>query len=680
MSRKNPLLEPFEFAPFSSIKNEDYKPAIQAAIQSTQEEIDAIVCNSAIPSFENTIEPLDYVGDQLGKISAIFFNINSAETNAEIQKIAQEISPWLTKFQNDLMLNTALFKRVKKVYETCDKSKLSPEQQTLLSNHYKAFARNGANLSAADKEKLRTIDTELAQLSLNFAEHVLADTNAYELHITEEKEIDGLPESAKEAAAELAKEKGKEGFIFTLQFPSYMPFMKYVKRRDLREKLAKAFGKRGFQKNENNNEEIVLKIAKLRFDRAQLLGYENHAAFVLEERMAKTPEKVTEFLNDLLEKSFPTAQKEFEELSAFAKKLDGIEQLQKWDSAYYSNMLKQQRFDLDDELLKPYFKLENVLSGAFTVAHKLYGLSFKEVEDIDKYHEDVRTYQVYDKDQNRVALFYADFHPRAGKNGGAWMTIYKDQMIKDGKNERPQASIVCNFSRATSTQPALLTFNEVTTLFHEFGHSLHGMLANTTYPSLSGTSVFWDFVELPSQVMENWCYEEETLALFARHYETDELIPMDLVEKIKKVSNFHEGMQTVRQLSFGLLDMAWHGADPREVKAVKQYEKEAFSATQLFPDVDENCMSTGFGHIFNGGYSAGYYSYKWAEVLDADAFAYFKENGVFNAEIATKFKDNVLSKGGTEDPMVLYKRFRGQEPNPEALLKRAGLLQTDKTN
>lgn len=673
MSRENPLLKAFEFAPFSSIKNEDYQPAIETAIAWSKEEIEAIVQQSDAPTFENTIEALDYAGEKLGRITSIFFNINSAETSPEIQQIAQQVSPLLTKFQNDLMLNTALFQRVKTVYESSP-DRLTPEQETLLNNHYKAFVRNGANLSEDDKEKLRSIDTRLAQLSLNFAEHVLADTNAYTLHIAAEDDLDGLPQSAKAAAAELAKEQGLDGFVFTLHFPSYMPFMKYVRNRELRKKLALAYGKRGFQQNENNNEAIILEIARLRFERAQLLGYKTHADFVLEERMAKSPQKVKDFLQDLLQKAMPTAKKEFEELATFAKKRNGKEQLQKWDGAYYSNLLKQERFALDDEALKPYFKLENVINGAFQTANKLYGIRFEEVFDIDKYHEEVHTYRVYDENDAYLALFYADFHPRAGKNSGAWMTIYKDQMKKDGKNERPHASIVCNFSRATSSHPALLTFNEVTTLFHEFGHSLHGMMANTTYPSLSGTSVFWDFVELPSQVMENWCYEKETLALFAHHYETGELIPMELVEKIKKAANFHEGMQTVRQLSFGLLDMAWHGTDPREVKDVKSYEKQAFATTQLYPDVQENCMSTAFGHIFNGGYSAGYYSYKWAEVLDADAFAYFKENGIFNTEIAQKFKDNVLSKGGSEDPMVLYKRFRGQEPNPEALLKRAGLI------
>jgi len=675
MTKINPLLEKFETPPFSKIKNEDYKPAFKKAIAQTRKEIDEIIDNPEAATFENTIVAMDYSGEKLDEISSIFFNINSAETNAEIQKIAQEVSPWLTDLQNDIILNQKLFKRVKSVYENQEDFDLSVEEKTLLEDSYKSFTRNGANLSDDKKEELRKLDTQLAKLTLDFGEHVLADTNAYELHITEEKDLAGLPESEKETAAALAKSKGKEGYIFTLHYPSYLPFMKYVKNRELRKKLALAQGKKGFQDNENNNEKIVLEIANLRYKRAKLLGYKNHADFVLQERMAKSVENVNEFLQDLLVKAKPAAKKEFNELEDFAKELDGIDQLQSWDSAYYSEKLKQKKFDLDDEKLKPYFRLENVIDGVFKVSEKLFGLTFQEVFDIDTYHKEVKTYQVFDEQKNKLAILFADFHPREGKRNGAWMTSYKDQQIKDGKNERPQISIVCNFSRPTSQKPALLTFNEVTTLFHEFGHALHGMLANTTYQSLSGTNVFWDFVELPSQLLENWCYEEEALALFAKHYKTGEMIPMEMVEKIKKAANFLEGIGTVRQLSFGLLDMAWHGINPSDVKDVKAHEKQAFKATQLYPDVAENCMSTSFSHIFQGGYSAGYYSYKWAEVLDADAFAYFKENGIFNTEIAHKFKEHILSKGGTEDPMILYKRFRGKEPNNEALLKRAGLLE-----
>ncbi|WP_428740747.1 M3 family metallopeptidase [Tenacibaculum sp.] len=672
---KNPLLQDFNTPPFSKITEKDYKPAIQKAIELAKEEINTIVENSEAPTFENTTAALDFTGEKLDKVTSIFFNLNSAETNDEIQKIAKEISPWLSEFKNDMILNEALFKRVKTVHEQKNSLELTPEQDMLLDKQYKGFARNGANLNDADKTELRKLDAELAKLSLQFGEHVLAETNAFELLITNEEDLAGLPESAKEAAQELAKSKGKEGWMITLDYPSYIPFMTYADNRELRKKLAIAFGKKGFQENEFNNEQIVKDIVTLRHKRANLLGYKTHAHFVLEERMAETPEKVMEFLHELLEKAKPAAKREFENLENYAKKLDNIDLLQKWDSAYYSEKLKKELFSLDQELLKPYFKLENVIKGVFEVTQKLYDLHFEEVFDIDKYHEDVKTYLVTDSKGNFISYFYADFHPRPGKRNGAWMTSYKSQQVKNGVNERPQVSIVCNFTKPTQTRPSLLTFNEVTTLFHEFGHALHGMLANTTYSSLSGTSVSWDFVELPSQVLENWCYEKEALELFAKHYETGETIPMEYVQKIKESASFHEGMQTLRQLSFGLLDMAWHSNEsPETIVSVKDFESAAFESTQLYPDVAENCMSTSFSHIFQGGYSAGYYSYKWAEVLDADAFEYFLEKGIFNKEVADKFKDNVLSKGGTEEPMELYKRFRGREPKPDALLKRAGLL------
>ena len=661
-------------APFSKIKNEDYLPAFIKGIELAKSEIDGIVNNPIQPTFENTIEALDFSGDILDRISSIFFNLNSAETSDEMQKIAQEVSPLLSEFGNDIRLNPELFARVKTVYEQREKLNLNPEQTTLLDKKYKSFSRNGANLSEDKKNQLREIDKELSRLSLQFGENVLAETHAFELHITDENDLAGLPEGTREAAHSLAKSLEKEGWIFTLDHPSYIPFVTYADNRELRKKMAIAFGARAFQNNEFDNQEIVMKIAKLRFDRAQVLGYKTHSHFVLEERMAENPEKVISFSNDLLAKAKPAAQNEFAQLAAFAKELDGIEQLEKWDGAYYSEKLKQQLFSLDDEILKPYFQLEKVLDGAFTIAQKLYGITFEENFEIDKYHEDVKTYEVKDEDDQLVAIFYADFFPRKGKRNGAWMTSFKSQYIKKGINERPHISNVCNFTKPTETKPSLLTFNEVTTLFHEFGHALHGILANTTYPSLSGTSVYWDFVELPSQIMENWCYEPEALALFAYHYETGEIIPMELVNKIKESASFQEGIATMRQLSFGLLDMGWHGQDPSNITNIKAFETEQFAATQLYPDVKENAMSTAFSHIFQGGYSSGYYSYKWAEVLDADAFEYFQEKGIFNKEVATKFKENVLSKGGTEHPMLLYKRFRGQEPKPEALLRRAGLL------
>ncbi len=670
----NPLLEKFDLAPFSRIKNEHFLPAFKTLITETKEEINAIVENSEEPTFENTIEALEFAGQQLDRVSSIFFNLNSAETNKEIQKIAQEVSPLLSEFSNDITLNQALFEKIKVVYNSKGSLNLTPEQEMLLSNKYKSFSRNGANLNDEDKEKLRKIDTELSSLKLKFGENVLAESNSYELHLTNEKDLDGLPESAIEAAHLLAKEKGKDGWLITLAYPSYIPFMKYATNRTLRKELAIAYGAQAFKQNEYNNETNVLKIAQLRHERAQLLGYNSHAHFVLEERMAGNPETVEKFLKDMLVKALPKAKEELSELTAFAKELDGIEQLEKWDSAYYSEKLRVKRFNLDDEKLKPYFELNNVLNGAFTVAEKLYGLKFKEVNHIDTYHPEVKTYEVYDEAGHLKSIFYADFHPRSGKRNGAWMTSFKGQQIHHGINERPHISNVCNFTKPTSSKPSLLTFNEVTTLFHEFGHGLHGMLANTTYPNLSGTSVYWDFVELPSQVLENWCYEEECLNLFAKHYETGEVIPMEYVSKIKESSNFLEGMATVRQLSFGLLDMSWHGKDPSHIKNVKEHEKEAFKTTQLLPDVEANCMSVSFSHIFPGGYSSGYYSYKWAEVLDADAFEFFKENGIFDRETGKKFEANILSKGGTEHPMELYKKFRGSEPKVDALLKRAGLI------
>ena len=597
----NPLLEDFNTAPFSKISSSDYKPAIKKAIEICRQEIDTIVSNPETSNFQNTTEALEFTGQKLGRITSIFFNLNSAETSEAIQKIAQEISPWLSEFKNDMILNSTLFKKVKSVYDSRDKLSLNPEQTMLLDKQYKGFSRNGANLNDTDKEVLRKIDTELSKLSLQFGENVLADSNAFELHLTDEKDLKGLPDGAKEAASLLAKQRNKEGWLITLDYPSYIPFITYAENRELRKKLSIAFGKKGFQNNENNNEQVVLDIVNLRHQRANLLGYKTHAHFVLDERMAETPEKVISFSEDLLRKAKPAALREFKNLESFAKKLDGIDQLQKWDSAYYSEKLKKEIFNLDQEILKPYFQLENVIEGVFIVANKLYDLTFEEVFTIEKYHKDVKTYHVKNTKDEFIAILYADFHPREGKRNGAWMTSYKSQQIRNNSNERPHISIVCNFTKPTETQPSLLTFNEVTTLFHEFGHALHGILANTRYKSLSGTSVSWDFVELPSQVLENWCYEKEALALFAKHYKTDEIIPMEYVEKIKESASFHEGMQTLRQLSFGLLDMAWHGGEtPEKITSVKDFETSAFSDTQLYPDISENCMSTAFSHIFQG--------------------------------------------------------------------------------
>ncbi len=674
---KNILTTKFETvndtAPFDKIKTSDFLPAFKVAIATAKEQINSIAESNEKPSFENTIAALSYSGKTLDRVSSIFFNLHSAETNDEIQKIAEEVSPLLSEFGNDITLNPHLFARVKSVHDLDDKN-LNGEEKMLLVKQYKSFVRNGALLNDGQKIKLRALDKELSLLSLQFGENVLAETNAYQLHITDKNKVAGIPEGAQEAAQELAKETGKEGWIFTLDMPSYLAVQTYADNRDVRKTLALASGSRAFKSNEHDNQKIVLDIVQKRHQRANLLGYKSHAHFILEERMAETGEKVTSFLNELLEKARPAAKREFDKLSEFAKDVDGIDQLQKWDGAYYSEKLKQELFDLDDEKLKPYFQLEKVLQGAFDISGKLYGLNFKPTDTIAKYHKDVAVFEVYDEDKSLVAIFYADFYPRTGKRNGAWMTSYKPQFIWSGINERPHVSIVCNFTKPTSTKPALLTFNEVTTLFHEFGHALHGMLANTTFPTLSGTSVFWDFVELPSQIFENWCYEPEALALFAKHYQTGEALPKEYIERIKQSANFHEGMATLRQLSFGLLDMAWHANDPMSIADVKEFETNAFSGTQLYPDVADNAMSTAFSHIFQGGYAAGYYSYKWAEVLDADAFAHFKEQGIFNREIAMKFRKEILSKGGTAHPMELYKNFRGQEPNSDALLKRAGLI------
>ena len=673
----NPLLEkfetPFENAPFSKIKNEDYKPAFIQAIEEAKAEIDAITANPEAPTFANTIEAMELSGEKLGRISSIFFNLNSAETNDEIQEIAQEVSPLLSEFGNDVRLNQDLFERIKVVYNQKDSLNLTDEQAYLLEKKYKGFSRNGANLNEEDKNKLREIDKQLSMLSLQFGQNVLAETNAYELIITDKNDLKGLPQYAIDQAKADAEQKNHEGWLITLQAPSYIPFMQYAENRELREKLFRANGVKAYQNNEFNNEENVKNIVKLRHERAKILGYKTHADYVLEERMAKKPTTVLDFLNDLLTKAKPFAEKEIEELTAFAKEADGIETLQRWDHAYYAEKLKQKKFSLSDEELKPYFQLENVIQGAFDVATKLYGITFKEIHNIDKYNDEVTTYEVLDKNGAFLSLLYADFFPRAGKRPGAWMTSYREASNVNGNTKRPHVSIVCNFTKPTKDTPSLLTFQEVTTLFHEFGHALHGMLPNTTYESLSGTNVYWDFVELPSQFYENFCYEPEALKLFAKHYQTGEIIPQELIEKVKASSSFMEGYQTVRQLSFGLLDMAYHANDLAEIKDLQQFEKETFKQTELYPEIDKNMMSTSFSHIFQGGYSSGYYSYKWAEVLDADAFAFFQETGIFNPETAQKFY-KLLSSGGTVEPMKLYEEFRGHKPTADALLKRAGLI------
>lgn len=675
----NPLLQPFNTpfntAPFHLIQPEHYLPAMQTAIEQGKAEIAAIVENSAAPTFENTIVALELAGHQVTVISEIFFNLNEAETNEAIQAAAQEISPLLTAYSNDIMLNGGLFERVKKVWETKDTYALTQEQHMLLEKTYKSFTRNGALLGETDQARLREIDARLAKLTLTFGENLLAETNAFELVVDNEEDLKGLPEGIIEAAAETAKAKGKEGkWVFTLHFPSYIPFVTYAENRSLREQMAKAYGSRAFKGDEKDNSAIVIEIANLRLERANLLGYPSHAAFVLQERMAETPQQVKAFASNILAAAKAAGVKDVSEVAAFAKETDGLENLQRWDFGFYSEKLKKAKYAFDDEVLKPYFKLENVIAGVFEVATKLYDLNFTERNDIPKYHPEVLTYEVTDLNGKHIAVFYADFFPREGKRNGAWMTAFRGQRIVNGEDERPHISIVCNFTKPTASKPSLLTFNEVTTLFHEFGHALHGMLAKGTYASLSGTNVYWDFVELPSQVMENWCYEKECLDLFAKHYQTGEAIPQELIEKLKNSATYMEGYATVRQIGLGNLDMAWHSIESPIEENVASVEKSALHETELLPSIAGNCTTCSFSHIFNGGYSSGYYSYKWAEVLDADAFEYFKEKGIFNKAVATLFKENILEKGGTEHPMLLYKRFRGNEPDPKALLRRAGLL------
>lgn len=675
----NPLLNkfntPFETPPFELIKTEHFLPAIQEAIKLGKEDVKRIASSKEESDFENTIEALETSGDLVGLISGIFFNLNSAETNDEIQKIARDISPLLSEYSNDIMLDEALFRRIKTVWGEKDKLILSPEEKTLLEKTYKSFVRNGANLSDDQKQRLREIDKELSQLSLVFGEHVLKETNSFTMQVTNPKDLSGLPDHVVEAAAMTAKETGMEGsWVITLQFPSYIPFMTYADNRQLREKMFRAYGSKAFKDDENDNQEIILKKVRLRHERANLLGYKSHGDFVLEERMAESPAKVMDFLDNLLRYAKPVAAKEVEELTAYAKSIGGPAKLEKWDIAYYSEKLKKEKYAIDDEMLKPYFKLENVIDGVFQVAGRLYGLQFKELKNVQVYHPDVKVYEVLDELNQHTAVFYADFFPRPGKRNGAWMTSFRGQQKVGKKDVRPHVSIVCNFTKPTRSKPSLLTFNEVTTLFHEFGHALHGILADGKYESLSGTSVYWDFVELPSQVLENWVYEKESLDMFARHYETGETIPQELIKKIKASANFMEAYQTVRQVGLARLDMGWHIGKALEVKDVGTYEQELLKETELMTPVEGTSTSASFSHIFQGGYSSGYYSYKWAEVLDADAFEFFQENGIFNKDTADLFKKHVLSAGGSEHPMELYKRFRGKEPSPEALLRRTGML------
>lgn len=657
----------YETAPFQEIKEENYLPAFQELIAQSEKEIDTIANNPAEATFENTIEALAYSGEQLDRVSSIFFNLNSAETNDEIQKIAQEVSPILTEFSSKISQNEKLFQRIKKVFDEKENLNLNEEQKTLLNETYKGFVRNGALLNEENKKKLEKIDVELSVKSLNFGQNVLAATNAYFKHITNKEDLAGIPEPILAQYAEEAKERGLEGYAITLQYPSYIPAMTYADNQNLRQELALANGKKAFDGGEFDNQNLIKEIINLRQQKAELLGYKNFAEYVLEERMAESPKKVFDFLNQLLTAATPYAEKEIAQLKELAK-ADGIDKMEAYDHAYYAEKLRKQKFDLNDEELKPFFPLEKVQDAVFDLAGKLFNLDFKEVTDIQKYHSEVRVYEVFENNSLKAVL-YVDYFPRKGKRAGAWMTSFKNQWKKDSTDSRPHISVVCNFSKPTADTPSLLTFQEVTTLFHEFGHALHGILADTQYPNLSGTSVKWDFVELPSQFLENYCYEPEFLKTFAKHYQTGEVLSDEKIKKINESKNFMEGYQTLRQLGFGLLDMAYH-TQPETVQDIKTFETKQTEKCSLYPVNAETAISPSFSHIFQGGYSAGYYSYKWAEVLDADAFQYFKENGIFNSEIARKYK-TLLSLGGTQAPMELYKAFRGSEPKVESLLKRA---------
>lgn len=678
MNEQNPFLTkyetPHQTTPFNLIRNEHFEPAMMEGMKRQNEEIDHIIQNPEPPTFENTLEELEKSGELLGRVTTVFSNLMSADTNDEMDAIAEKMMPMLTAHSNNITLNDNLFQRIKAVYDQKDSLHLDEEQKMLLEKTYDGFIRCGANLSKEDKEVLRKLTTEMSLLTLQFSQNHLKATHQYELAVARDQ-LEGVPEHVINSYEQNAKERGKEGLIVTLEAPSYVPFMKYVKNRELRKELYMAYNTQCTHNDGLNNLDIVRKIVNCRLQIAQLLGFPTYADYVLKKRMAENKENVFNLLDQLLEAYTPTARKEVERIADMAKEMEGPSfELMPWDWAYYSNKLKEKEYAINDELLRPYFELTQVKKGVFGLATRLYGITFQENKEIPVYHPDVKAYEVFDKDGSFLAILYTDFHPRKGKHAGAWMTSYKDQWIRNGINSRPHVSVTMNFTKPQADKPALLTLSEVETFLHEFGHSLHGMFANTTYSSLSGTNVYWDFVELPSQFMENYATEKEFLNTFAHHYKTGELIPEELIERIKKAANFNVAYACLRQLSFGFLDMAWYTRTTPFEGDVEKYEKEAWQKTQLLSTVDGTCMSTQFSHIMSGGYAAGYYSYKWAEVLDADAFSLFKEKGIFDTETASSFRENVLSKGGTEPPMELYKRFRGQAPTIQALLKRNGII------
>ncbi len=674
----NPLLvsefnTPHQTAPFNDIKLEHFKPAFIEAMERGKAEVNAIKQNPQEPTFENTIEALEFSGMLLARTSGIFFNLLGTESNDEIQQLAQDLSPLLTAYSNDISLDEELFERVNKVYEQKEALTLTPEQEMLLNKTYLGFVRNGANLDSTQKQLLRSINEELSQLKLTFGNNVLAETNGYSKLVTDSSLLAGIPDNTLALLKSNAAREGKEGWLLDISMPVYMAVMKYAQNRELRKELFLAFGSKGVKQNANNNEETVKRIVELRLQRTKLLGYDTYADYVLTERMAENADNVTRFLDKLYEASLPAALREIEAVKkkAIAEGLNS--EFMPWDWSFYSEKLQTELFDLNDEMMKPYFKLENVIDGVFGLATDLFGLTFVPGTEIQVYNPEVKAYEVFDTDGTFLAVLYADFHPRKSKRGGAWMNEFKGQWVRNGVDSRPHITIVMNFTPSTEDEPSLLTYNEVETFLHEFGHALHGMMAKSTYGSLSGTNVYRDFVELPSQLLENWGTCKEFLDRFAFHYETGEKIPESLIEKIKAAANFNAGYFSIRQLGFADLDMAWHTLEEPYKGDVREFEAQALKRTTLLPTSPENCLSTAFGHLFSGGYAAGYYSYKWAEVLDADAFALFQEQGIYNRSLSESFRKNILEKGGTEHPMVLYKKFRGAEPSIDALLKRSGL-------
>jgi peptidyl-dipeptidase Dcp len=674
----NPLLvsefnTPYQTAPFNDIKLEHFKPAFIEAMERGKAEVTAIKQNPQEPTFENTIEALEFSGMLLARTSGIFFNLLGTENNEEIQQLAQELSPLLTAYSNDISLDEELFERVNKVHEQKEALTLTPEQEMLLNKTYLGFIRNGANLDSAQKQQLRSINEELSQLKLTFGNNVLAETNGYSKLVTDSSLLAGIPDNTLALLKSNAAREGKEGWLLDISMPVYMAVMKYAENRELRKELFLAFGSKGVKQNANNNEETVKRIVELRLQRTRLIGYDTYADYVLTERMAENADNVTRFLDKLYEASLPAALREIEAVKNKAATEGLNSEFMPWDWSYYSEKLQTELFDLNDEMMKPYFKLENVIDGVFGLATDLFGLTFVPGTEIQVYNPEVKAYEVFDTDGTFLAVLYADFHPRKSKRGGAWMNEFKGQWVRNGVDSRPHITIVMNFTPSTEDEPSLLTYNEVETFLHEFGHALHGMMAKSTYGSLSGTNVYRDFVELPSQILENWGTCKEFLDRFAFHYQTGEKIPESLIQKIKAAANFNAGYFSIRQLGFADLDMAWHTLNEPYNGDVRAFEAAALKRTTLLPTSPENCLSTAFGHLFSGGYAAGYYSYKWAEVLDADAFALFEEQGIYNSNLAESFRRNILEKGGTEHPMVLYKKFRGAEPSIDALLKRSGL-------